>query len=404
LIYIKCALLFLLIFSAIFCLAYADNEYYPADSWRTSTPEAQGMDSDILYQVIDVIQSSDYNINSLLVIRHGYLVEEAYFYPYRRNDLRDIQSCTKSFVSALTGIAIQKGFIGSINQKVVDFFPDVEITNLDERKKNITVENLLTMSSGLGFPEWDYRLNATNDYYLSMYSGDLIKNILNSPMRKEPGKAWKYNNSDAHLLSAIIRRVYKMDEKGFIETFLFNPLGISNYIWRKDQQENYFGALGLTLKPQDMAKFGYLYLKKGKWKGDQIIPEYWINTSSRMHFDFRPYKAPNARDDEQTSGYGYQFYTMNFGGYCAAGYEGQYIYILPDQDMVVVFTSHLNTFVDSPMINYFVPTTLTKEIIVHAIKSETALPEKPISYSNHLLLLKQLENDIPNKYKSHTNI
>ncbi len=127
---------------------------WPTHGWQTSTPEQQGMDSEKLAKMFDYIASRKPDLHSLLIVRNGYLVTEAYFFPYRPETLHAINSCTKSFLSALVGIAIDKGFIRGVDQRLLSFFPDRAIANVDPRKQAITLENLLTMSSGLDWPEW----------------------------------------------------------------------------------------------------------------------------------------------------------------------------------------------------------------------------------------------------------
>jgi CubicO group peptidase (beta-lactamase class C family) len=386
---------FILLISSRVSATTTNDDYFPGDTWRTSSPEAQGMDSDLLYQVAETIEATEVSIHSFLVIRHGYLVEEAYFFPYHKNDRHQIHSCTKSFTSALVGIALDKGFLKDVNQKAADFFPEVTTTNLDDRKKVITIENLLTMTSGLDWPEWETSYASVENVINKMeLSDNWVEYWLNRPMKDTPGTKWLYNSGGSHLLSAIVHRASKMDEKDFADQYLFKPLGITNYLWNMDKQQNLSGGHGLRLTPGDMAKLGYLYLKKGKWNGKQIVPESWVNASSGMHYNFDQIKW--IKEGFRTSGYGYQFWLLPFGGYAAEGYDGQYIFVLPEQDMVVVFTSGLYSY----DVNHssIVPLEYVKSAVIPSVVSNQALPEKPESLSNHMKLLKKLERIAPKNY------
>lgn len=373
------------------------ENYYPTNSWRTSSPEAQGMDSDILSQMVDLIQTNNWklmNINSILVIRHGFLVEEANFYPTKRDSINTIQSCTKSITSILFGIALDKGLIKDLNQKVVDYFPEITITNLDDRKKYITLENLLTMTSCFDWPEWDipYESNenvAIKMNHFVMNGENCTEYILNRPITSRVGE-WQYNSGAAHLLSAIIRKVCKMNEKDFIKQNLFKPLGITNYSWPMDAQSNCLGWTGLRLSAMDMAKLGFLYLNKGKWNGKQIVSEDWINKSTQSHYKFNLNNMPYWFSLNGFSDYGYLWWLNDNAGYSASGHYGQAIIVYPKLDLVVVFTSYNN--------DNSIPFRFTRNIIIPSIKSENALPEKPEFLSNHLIFLKKCEKKAPKNF------
>ena len=318
------------------------------------------------------------------------LVEEAYFAPLNHRDsLHNIHSCTKSFTSALVGIALDKGLIKDLNQKVVDFFPEINITKLDEWKKNITIENLLTMTSGFDWPEWESsgKENPTDKLAFSV---NWVEFMLNTPMKQEPGKYWNYNSGASHLLSAIVHKVCKMDEKDFIEQNLFNPLGISNYTWGKDRDDNYIGGWDLSLTPMDMAKFGYLYLKNGRWKDRQIISKDWVKASTQLQFNFR-LNNKNNNTNLIVRGYGYHFWILNFEGFIASGAAGQYIMVFPGKDLVVVFTGSLHNDVEPQLNTAGIPFQLTCDYILKSIVNESSIPERQAKLSNHLKLLGKKE-------------
>jgi CubicO group peptidase (beta-lactamase class C family) len=308
------------------------RDYWPTEDWRTSTPEEQGVNSSRLEAAADFIVDSGARVRSMLVIHNGYLVFERYFIPtlYDVDDTHIIYSCTKSVSSSLIGIAIDKGYIDNTSQLLVDFFPDLYIDNLDSRKEAITLENVLTMTSGLEWDEDDY--DNYNDYFGLVNSENWAQYVLNKSMVADPGATFYYNTGGSHLLSAIINRTTGMSTLDFAIENLFGPLGITTYSWIQDPQGNQFGGSALSLRPRDMAKFGYLFLNQGEWDGTQIISSEWVTTSTADHV------APSA-----TVSYGYQWWVSpSYGYYSARGYQGQFIFVVPDEDLVVVFTSDMN--------------------------------------------------------------
>ena len=234
--------------------------------------------------MMDYIVSRKLNLHSLLIVRNGYLVTEAYLYPYQPDTQQGIYSCTKSFISALIGIAIDKGFIRGVDQPLSSFFPDRTIANVDPWKRAITLENILTMSSGLDWPEWSFLASSPAGPYEQMYqSPDAIQFVLDRPMLNDPGTLFNYNTGGSNLLSAIVEQTTGINTLEFARTNLFEPMGFSNVFWYRDQNGIYRGGDGLRLTPRDMAKFGYLYLNRGVWDGRQIIPAAWVDTSTMDH-------------------------------------------------------------------------------------------------------------------------
>jgi ankyrin repeat protein/CubicO group peptidase (beta-lactamase class C family) len=348
------------------------DDYYPGDAWRTSTPEAQGMDSGYFIKMLDYIQSNNINIHSVIIIRHGYVVLEAYREPFGRDVKQIIQSATKSFASALVGIAIKEGFIRSIDQKVTDIFSDWNIKNLDENKRQITIKHLLTMSSGIswdqsiGLPSY-YQSPNRNQYYLDL------------PMEGKPGSSFNYSNPGVNLLMSAVQKTSRMRNSDFADKFLFKPIGITNYYWEKNPQGIVDGGGGLDLTPMEMARFGYLYLKKGKWNEKQVIPVDWVEASMTNHIDAYPFISTN-------KGYGYLWWELPFGGYTASGYGGQHILVMPARDMVVVFTAGNGNN------NWRPEKYLTEEFINQSIVSSNVMPESPVKQAELTSLIRQMEN------------
>jgi CubicO group peptidase (beta-lactamase class C family) len=339
----------------------ANPTYWPTESWQTSTPEEQGMDSEILVAMINAIQSEEpsYNIDSITIIRNGYMVFDTTFYPFQSNSNHIIHSCTKSIVSALVGIAIEQGYIESVQQPVLDLFPERKAANLTPEKEAMTLEDVLTMATGL----------ECGDSYLHNWRGlsemrqskDWVQYVLDMPMAEKPGTRFEYCNSASFLLSAIIQETTGMNALDFAEKHLFSPLGISDVTWPTNPQGINIGWGELHLLPHDMAKFGYLYLQEGMWEGKEVVPLEWVKMSTRKHI------SANTLED----GYGYQWWVDDSGIYMALGYAGQYIVVLPENEMVVVFTSDLEDY------NFFIPRYLVDDFIIPAVISRAPLPPNP---------------------------
>lgn len=337
------------------------SEYWPTQGWRTSTPEQQGMDSEQLVKMMDYVQKLGYDLHSLLIVRNGYLVMEAYWHPFQPDTKHVLQSCTKSFTSALVGIAIDKGYIDGVSHKVLDWFPERTIANDDARKRTITLEHLLTMSSGLDWPTHGLGEDLSRQL---VQSKDWVQFVLDRPMAQEPGSLFNYNSAGSHLLSAIIKKTTGVSALDYAQKNLFAPLGITDVFWASDPNGVSTGGWGLELVPHDMAKFGYLYLHNGVWGGQPIVPAAWVKAST----------APHMNADYMGYQYGYQWWVHPSDVYHARGYGGQRIFVLPKQEMVVVMVSGLGA---SDMET--VPDQLLERFIFPAATSSQALPENPLA-------------------------
>ena len=345
--------------------------YWPTSGWRSSTPEEQGMDSEILSEMLTAIQEQDYKIDSVAIVSNGYIVADARMYPFNSTSKHNIFSCTKSVVSALIGIAIDQGYIEGLQQPVLSFFPQRTIANRDAQKEEMTLEHLLTMTTGF----------RCQDSYLYRWTGltrlreseDWVQYVLDLPMEGEPGTRFEYCNGASFLLSAIILETTGMSAKEFAVEHLFGPLGISDVNWPSNLQGVSVGYSELRMHPQDMAKIGYLYLNSGWWDGEQIVSSEWVKASTSEYI--------SATLDD---GYGYQWWIDDSGMYLALGYGGQFIYVIPEKEMVVVFTSSLE---DS---DFYVPQTLLNEFIIPAAIASSSLPDNP----NGDALLKSLIEEL----------
>jgi CubicO group peptidase (beta-lactamase class C family) len=309
------------------------RDYWPTDEWLNTTPEEQGLNSNQLDRINSTIAEDDIEVDSVIVIRKGYIVYEKYYGYWSQYMAHTIQSCTKSFMSALIGIAIDMGYIDNVSQKVIEFFPNYTIDNWDPRKENITLEHLLTMSSGMEFHEVDIPYeDPANDLFAMYRSDNMWQYVLDRPMENNPGKQWSYNSGGIELLGGIIEQTTGYSVVDFAEEFLFNPIGIDYYIWWTVPASGQYGCGGgLYLMPRDMARFGYLFLNKGNWNGTQVVSQEWVNVSTRMYYD--------------TGGwyhYGYTWWGVpGYTFFEATGHYEQKIYILPEEDIVVVFTGDI---------------------------------------------------------------
>ena len=315
-------------FSSLEAVASADStDYWPTSGWRYSTPEEQGINSAYLENMKDYINSQNLFIDSVIVVRHGYVILEEYGNPYQQNNTHYLASVTKSFSSALIGIALEEGYIDSISHKVLDFFPNRSFANMSAWKQAITLEHLLAMTSGIPFSD-------EVDSWQMHDSNDAVQFVLDRSVTSEPGTVWSYSSGGSHLLSAIVNVTTGMDTLEFAREHLFDPLGISALHWGRDAMGIPWGHAYLFMRALDMAKFGYLYLHSGMWDGQQIVPAEWVAESTSMNTYFG-----------ESWGYGYQWWIQNETGtydcyhYCASGALGQKIYVIPNYDMVVVFTA-----------------------------------------------------------------
>ena len=326
---------------------------WPTKDWEASTPEAQGMDSAALAQLVDFV--GIYRQDSLLIIRHGKIVVDAYYAPYAPNIRHDLRSVTKSFTGTLTAIELREGFLDSVDHPIVDLFADKHISNLDDAKKAMTVQNMLDMTSGLA---WNERFYSPDETVMQMYrSPDRVEFVLSQPMSDPPGARFNYDSGAPHVLSALITRKTGRDALDFARDELFKPLGISSVRWGDDDAQGVTdGESGLYLTPRDMAKLGYLYLHEGSWDGEQIIPSSWVDRVREG-----PVKA--------TNGYHYANFWWSLperDAFMARGRHSQLILVLPKLDVVAVITGALK--------DGYVPTTDLIDGIADAIKSDAALP------------------------------
>lgn len=355
------------------------EKYFPTQKWRLSTPEAQGMDSTKLVNFFNKLNENTQGTHSAIIIRNGYIVAEKYSEEYSPEIKQRVFSATKSVISALIGIAIDQGNI-KLEDRVVDIFSEYQIQNLDNDKKQITVKDLLSMRSGIHF-------NDIDDYRRTLEAQDPVQFILDQPMRTAPGNQYNYSSGDSHLLSAIIQKKTGMKTTEFADQYLFEPLNIKN---REFIEKNNvaLGGNGLVLTPRDMAKIGLLYLNDGEWDGKKVLSQDWVKESTTKSSEERFIGVGG-------SYYGYQWYIDEIDNhyvYYAQGAFGQFLYVIPELGIVIVFTTGL----EAPYVNSKLTDLLT--LILNSVVSTEALEPNNEDYRSLVSIeLKDSENTENNK-------
>jgi CubicO group peptidase (beta-lactamase class C family) len=334
------------------------RDYWPTEGWRSATPESQGMDSDLLADMLDFVSAHGHEIHSITVIRNGYLVLDVAYQPFLAGERHRVFSCTKSVVASLIGIAIDHGLLNGVDQSVLEVLASSAPPSPGALKASMTIEDLLTMQTGL----------ECRDSYLYGWRGlrelrasdDWTAFALELPMAEEPGTRFEYCNTSSFLLSAIISEVTGSSGFEFARAELFGPLGIADAAWAGNPDGISIGWSDLELIPHDMAKFGFLYLNDGWWDGERVLPEGWVTAAT----------TPHARAGTLDEDYGYQWW-VNDDSYSALGYGGQYITVSPELDMVAVFTSGL------PEEGFFVPRLLFEDYLAAAVVADEPLDPNP---------------------------
>ena len=309
-----------------------DRDYWPTDGWLSLSFEEANINETRIEQMFNYIDINNYAIDSVLVAKSGYLIVEEYLRSnYGKDDFHSVFSVTKSVMSSLIGIAIDEGYINGTDQKILDYFSDVSVVNKAD-KENITIEHLLTHTSGIQWNEWGVPYSSPENTYGQLTdSENWVEFVLNQTLAHEPGTFHEYSSGDSHLLSAILYEATGQKTQDYAEEKLFEPLGITKNIWFIDSQGVHFGGSGLELTSQSMAKFGYLYLNNGTWNGSQIIPKEWV-INSTIEYVY----------EENWFNYGYQWWIYpEYNSYLALGFAGQIIWINQELDLVIVFTSSL---------------------------------------------------------------
>jgi len=301
--------------------------YWPTEGWRVARAEDVGISYEVLEGMVDHINAWGIGADSVMVIKDGYVVLDAYFPPFDEGETHNVYSCTKSVVSTLIGIAYEEGLIESLDQTLLEFFPGRTVENMSQWKEEITLRDMLTMSAGFDardnwIYEWEW-LGRLHD------AEDAVQYMLDLEVVHEPGTVFNYTNGVSHLLSCIVTETTGVSALDYAQEKLFEPLGITHVEWYADVMGRNWGYSRVYLEPRDMAKIGYLFLNEGEWDGKQIVSSEWVEDATSKHLDA----------DILPPGYGYQWRVSPNGYYSAAGYKGQFIHVVPDLDLIMVTTS-----------------------------------------------------------------
>ena len=311
------------------------------DLWNRSSPEAQQMDPQILDTAFIQAKATGF-MDGLLIIRNGQLVKQKYYNGYDAWEPHHIMSVSKSFLSAITGIAFQQGYIDSLNEKVLDYFPEYIYPDMDPRKYDITIQHLLTMRMGIqGESDNNYEI------YQNLYrSQNWIKSTLEMPLLSTPGERMRYNTFETHLLSAIITKATQQSTLDYANENLFIPMGIDCDKWEQDPQGYYFGGTGMYFTPQEMALLGYMYLNDGRLNDKQIVSAEWVKltltpSTNNQH--------PNGWGALKNYNYAWLWWLGQINEYdlfMGLGYGGQYVIVFPELSLIVVATSNQDVYPD----------------------------------------------------------
>ena len=313
-----------------------------------STPEAENVSSKGIMAFLDAIAKSKHEMHSLMILRHGKVIAEGWWKPYRPDLKHTLYSLSKSFTSTAVGFAVSEKRL-TVNDKVISFFPDKLPEKVSDNLAELTIKDLLSMSVGQA-PDPTPQVNSKET--------DWIKGFLSVPIVYKPGTVFLYNSMATYMLSAIVQKVTGQKIIDYLTPRLFKPLEIEGMDWETDPAGINVGGWGLRIKTEDIARFGQLYLQKGKWKGKQVLPEAWVEEATSFKID----NAPNATQSKKDSsdwmqGYCYQFWRSRHNSFRGDGAFGQYVLVLPEEDAVIAITSETANMQDQLNLvwNYLLP-------------------------------------------------
>lgn len=334
----------------------------PDNALPRTSPEEQGIDSAALLQFVEALDNQINEIHSFMLLRHGAVVAEGWWSPNEPAHSHLIFSLSKSFTSTAVGLAIAEGYF-SLDDLVVSFFPDDAPTEPNRHLSSLTVQHLLSMSSGQAVDTWSYMVDRPD--------GNWIRGFFDVPVQHAPGTHFVYNSGATYMLSAIVQKTTGHKVIDYLEPRLFEPLGIKNALWQDSPQGITAGGIGLSIKTEDIAKFGQLYLQKGQWQGKQLLSEAWVGAATSLQISNAGHPNP-----DWGQGYGYQFWQCQHGAYRGDGVFGQYCIVMPEYDAVLAITSGVDIF------DMQQPLNLVWEILLPALKNESP---KTDSDSQHRL-------------------
>jgi CubicO group peptidase (beta-lactamase class C family) len=337
---------------SVLTTAPREPSYWPTNGWHTAEPASQGMDGKQLDAMVALIRTARLPIDSVTVIRHGYVVLDTSFgrfatgklgEPYASGLLHELQSATKSVSSMVLGIALREkaGTGVTVKTPVVRLAAGAEgyvPEHTDALKRAMTIEDLLTMQSGLAWKEsgYAYTPGSGNSVMAMLATNNWTKYAVDRPMAARPGTTFVYDSGASHLVSGVVTVLTKRPAAAVAAKQLFAPLGIHASKWLAAPEGVSSGSFGLLLEPRDLGKLAFLYLHRGRWDGRQIVPAAWVEESTTDHVA-----------DPMTE-YGYLWWLDRADGYaCMAGLYGQLAVVVPGKDLVAVITAHIPATVDS---------------------------------------------------------
>ncbi len=291
---------------------------------QRATPESQGIASAAILQFVEAVESQIHELHSFMLLRHGKVVAEGWWSPYKRENPHMLFSLSKSFTSTAIGLAVEEGLL-SLDDFVLSFFPDEAPAQPNEHLAAMRVRHLLSMSTG--------QADDTMPAMGGRADGNWTKGFFEVPVVHEPGTHFLYNTGATYMLSAILQKKIGIKLVDYLKPRLFEPLGIENATWEESPQGINSGGFGLNIKTEDIASFGQLYLQKGVWQGNQLLSEAWIDEAT----SFQVANAGSTIDWQQ--GYGFQFWRCTHNAYRGDGAFGQYCIVMPDQDAVLAITA-----------------------------------------------------------------
>ena len=322
---------------------------------KRSNPEAEGIPSSAVLEFIRSLEQHVHPMDAVqgfILLRHGNVAAEGWWSPYQPQFPHPLFSLSKSFTSTAIGLAVQEGLL-TVDDLVLKFFPDEAPLNPSQNLKAMRVRHLLSMNTGhksdttehvyqhlhrvSPFGPWLHQKNYAFQHGRKPGEENWPKMFLSLPVEYEPGTWFVYNTGATHMLSAIVTKLTGESLEQYLEPRLFKPLGIENPYWESDPRGINLGGSGLHAKTEDIARFGQMYLEKGMWNGQRIVPEEWIAEATKSHSD----NSNTQTNPDWTAGYGYQFWRCRHDCYRGDGAFGQYCVILPEQDAVLAMIGGL---------------------------------------------------------------
>lgn len=300
------------------------------DMLPRSNPENQGVATEGILRFLEEVELNEIELHSFMMLRHGKVIAEAWWHPYKPDINHIMHSVSKTFTSTAIGFAVNEKKL-KVTDKVISFFPDDIPSTVSSYLSELTVKDLLTMTAG----------HETAPVFF-IDDTNWVRSFLAAPIVNEPGTQFQYSSYASYMLSAIITQITGESVLDYLKPRLIDPLGINDIQWEEGNKGISAGGWGLRMKTVDMAKLGLFYLNKGVWNKKRLLPASWIEEATSPHIYQRPDRTPaeNA-EDEGAQGYGYQIWMSTHDSYRADGAYGQYVLVMPDKDVVIAITARV---------------------------------------------------------------